>query len=84
MDQIVEHLLSKLSDKGLPLVEISRLVRDVFNIVEEGGEFTVEAVNKRLERLGWEGQMMDDFTFDLFMFLLECGDDYEVVRHTLH
>lgn len=84
MEQIVEHLLSKLSNKGLMLVEISRLVRDVYNIVEEGGEFTVASVNERLERLGWGGQIMDDFTFDIIMFLLEAEDNYEVVRHTLH
>ena len=59
MEEIVELLMVKLSDKGLGCVEICRLIKDVSNIIRDGGDFTVRTLNRRLETMGWKEGIMD-------------------------
>jgi len=81
---ICDTLFGRLSARGLMSVEIPRLITDVFNIVRDGGNFTVASINQELERLGWRETVMDITSFELIIFILENEYDYEVKRHTLH
>jgi hypothetical protein len=84
MEQIVDLLLYKLSNKGLTPVEIPRLVKDVLNIVSNGGEFTTRTINRKLETLGWEKAIVDQFTFELIIALLENEGEHEIKSTTIH
>jgi hypothetical protein len=78
MEDIIDLLLYKLSKKGLTQVEIPRLVRDVLNIVADGGEFTSGPINLRLETLGWDKAVVDQFTLELIIALLEKEGEFEI------
>lgn len=58
--------------------------RDILNIIEPGGDFTVPMINDRLKFLGWEEKVIDDYTFELILCFLEELDAYEVVRNIMH
>jgi len=81
---ICDTLFGRLSARGLMSVEITRLIKDVFNIVRDGGDFTVASINQELGRLGWRERVMDVTSFELITFILENEYDYEVKRHLLH
>ena len=81
---ICDTLFGRLTAQGLMSGEIPSLVRDVFNIIRDGGNFTVASINMELERLGWRKRIMDEISFELIIFILENEYDYEVKRHTLH
>jgi hypothetical protein len=84
MEEIVDILLYKLSSKGLTPVEIPRLVKDVLNIVSDGGEFTTGTINIKLEMLGWDGAIVDQFTFELILALLENEGEHDIRSTTIH
>jgi tRNA1(Val) A37 N6-methylase TrmN6 len=65
---ICNVLFERLCSRGLTLPEVSRFIRDAFNILQEGGDFTLVSVNEALE---------------LIIFLLENEYEYRVERHTL-
>ena len=81
---ICDTLFGRLSARGLMPVEIPRIIKDVFNIISDGGNFTMSSVNLALERLGWREQIMDEFSFELIIFFLENEYHYEVKKYTLH
>jgi hypothetical protein len=81
---ICDTLFGRLSARGLMSVEILRLIKDVLNIVRDGGNFTVASINKELERLGWRERVMDETSFELITFILENEYDYEVKRILLN
>jgi hypothetical protein len=82
--KISDALFGRLSSRGLTPIEIPRLIKDVYNIIGNGGHFTVASVNKDLKRLGWSERTMDTICFELIVFLLENEGDYQVERHMLH
>lgn len=84
MEEIVDVLLQKLSHKGLTPVEVPRRVKDVLSIVGEGGEFTTYTINQRLESLGWGKEIVDPFTFELIIAVLEHEGDYRVPRTSIN
>jgi len=71
MEQWTELLVSRLSDKGVVSSHVPGLMRDVRNIVREGGYFTVGNVNNRLESLGWGGDILDEWIFELILSVHE-------------
>ncbi len=81
---ICDTLFGRLSARGLMSFEILRLIKDVLNIVGDGGNFTVASVNKELVRLGWRERIMDETSFELITFILENEYEYEVKRILLH
>ena len=81
---VCDTLFGRLTARGLMSVEIPRLIKDVFNIVRDGGNFTVASINMELEHLGWRERVMDETSFKLIIFILENEYDYEVKRHSLH
>ncbi len=84
MTDVFETLFERLSSRGLMPVEIPRIIKDVFNIIRDGGDFTVASMNQALENLGWRRRAMDEISFELIIFLFENECDYEVERHNLH
>ena len=84
MEQIFNTLLSRLSSKGLAPQEVPCLIRDVLNIINNGGEFTVRTISEKLENLGWKEQIMDEFIFELILYLLENDGKHEITPQKMH
>jgi len=74
VEQIVDMLLSRLSQKGLSPEEVPWLIRDVLNAVCGVGEPAVDVVNRRLAILGWNEEILDEVTFALIICLAEERD----------
>ncbi len=81
MEMILDILFRRLLKKGLMPYEIPRLIKDVLIIVNNGGAFTVAAVNRKLDCLGWKGHIMDEYIFELILFFLECEGTYHVEKY---
>lgn len=81
---ICATLFWRLSSHGLESSEVNKLVKDVFNLLREGGSFTVAFVNYELENIGWSKSIMDDHSFELIIYLLENEFDYTVNTHIIH
>ncbi len=81
---ICTSLFWRLSSKGLESLEINRLVKDVFNLLKDGGSFTIAFVNYELTQLGWTDGIMDESCFEHIVFLLENEFDYKVSTRDLH
>ena len=56
----------------------------MLSIVGEGGEFTTHTINQGLESLGWDKKIVDPFTFELIIALLDHEGDCEVIRTPIH
>ncbi|MBF0477020.1 MAG: hypothetical protein HQK59_14560 [Deltaproteobacteria bacterium] len=84
MEQLLDILLVRLCNKGLVPIDVPRVIIDVMHIIGDGGSFTTNLVNQQLARLGWQGQVVDDVTFELIVILLENQGTHRVARHSLH
>jgi hypothetical protein len=84
MEEIVDVLVHKLCNKGLTPVEIPRLIKDVLYLIGDGGQYTVEDVNRHLVILGWQEQTMDGVVFELILCILENEGLFEIRSQTLH
>ena len=70
MTTIIGIISKKLKNRGLIPVEINRLIKDVANIMSSGKHSTPVCVKQNLERLGWEGYVLDNNILELiFLFL---------------
>jgi hypothetical protein len=78
MNDILEVLSLKLKDKGLMPIEVSRLIRDVGHIFDDGVFFNARTVEKRLKFLGWNDRVMDSYVLELMVFLYESKTGSEV------
>ena len=67
-------LISRLRDKGLMPIEIPRLIKDAYYIIHKGMVSGRGLANRKLERMGWETQILDAITYDLMIFCFENGD----------
>ncbi len=81
---ITNVLLERLCSRGLMPFEVPRLIKDAFNVLQEGGDFTVASLNEALEQLGWRNGVLDSIDLELIIFLLENEYEYRVERHLLH
>lgn len=77
-------LLWRLAAKGYPSDEINRMVKDVFDVIREGGSFTVAIINGEMERLGWPPSIIDEVTFEMIVGLLETELGFSVTSHTVN
>jgi hypothetical protein len=68
---ILQLLLDKLCRRGLLLRQIPRFLKDVLNITDGDESMTAVDLNRRLQRLGWGEQVMDAYTLELVIYLLE-------------
>lgn len=71
MKEIYGKLTARLYKKGLRPVEIPRLLKDVSRIVESSRDPRNIKLNSRLNSLGWRKDLVDDFTLELIVYLLE-------------
>ena len=70
MTTIIGIITKKLKDRGLVPVEINRLIKDVANVISSGKYCTPVFVKQNLQRLGWEGYVLDNNILELiFLFL---------------
>ena len=75
MKQIIEVLLSRVAHRGVSPDEVPWLIRDVLNAVGQVREPAVDSVNRRLAMLGWDEEVLDEFSFALIICLAEERDE---------
>ena len=77
----MEIISSRLHDKYLVSNEISRLIKDVFNIIRQDINYELSGLKQALKILGWEEHILDNYTLELICLYLEGGreiDTYSV------
>lgn len=80
--RVVPVLIRRLYKKGLMPIEVKRLTRDILNIIGDGGFYSAAILNRKLERLGWEKNIVDNYIFELIVYYLECEGTYNVEPST--
>ena len=76
----LQLLIHRLTQRGIPVDHIPVLVRNVLQIIGDGGFFTSQLVNAKLEKQGWPPGLLDETNFQLIVFILETEWGYRV-RH---
>jgi hypothetical protein len=76
--RVLPVLCRRFYNKGLMPVEIKRLTKDILNIIGFGGLYNAGILNRKLERLGWEKNIVDNSIFELILYYLECEGTYNV------
>lgn len=71
MEQIETALFSRLAGKGVNPQQIPGLIRDVGNFVNENKNINAPMVSLRLAYLGWDEEMVDEYTFQLMLPVLD-------------
>lgn len=71
MEQIETILFSRLARKGVNPQQIPGLIRDVGNVVNEDNNINAPMVSLRLTYLGWDEEMIDEYTFQLILPVLD-------------
>ena len=77
-------LCRRFYNKGLMPIEIIRLTKDILNIIGDGGIYNAGILNKKLERLGWKKNIVDNYIFELLLYYLECEGTYKVAAFNEH
>ena len=77
-EMVLPVLCRRLGNKGLMPIEIQRLTIDILNIFGQGGLYNAGVINQKLEHLGWEKNILDDYTFELIVYYLECEGTYTI------
>jgi hypothetical protein len=68
----IKNIISgRLKNRGLAPIEITRLIKDVYNITGSVWYFTTAEVTYALERLGWERYLLDNYTLELILLHLD-------------
>ena len=65
MENRLDDLFLSFQTKGFMPIEIPGLIKDVFNIIDNGEYCTITAVNQEMEDLGWGIEIMDNITYEL-------------------
>jgi hypothetical protein len=76
MEQVTDLLLKRLSTKGVFPDEVPWFVRDVLYAVGNAEEPSVSAINRSLSILGWDKEILDEFSLALIMYLIEKRDEH--------
>ena len=71
MENRLNDLSLRFQTKGFIPIEISGLIKDVFNILDKGRYCTRAAVNQELEDLGWGIEIMDNVSYELMNSLVQ-------------
>lgn len=80
---LVQLLIHRLGPRNVSLDHIPGLVRNVLQIISDGGFFTTRLVNGRLEQLGWGPEILDETSFQLIVCILESEWGYRARRYNL-
>ena len=65
MENRLDDLFLRFQTKGFMPIEIPGLIKDVFNIIDNGEYCNITAVNQEMEDLGWGIEIMDNITYEL-------------------
>lgn len=84
MLNIRDIISGRLRDRGLAPIEITRLIRDVSNVADGVWYYTPVSIKYALERLGWEGSILDNYILELIFLFLNDEKRYEMDRLTVH
>ncbi len=84
LTNIYNVLLERLSLQDIRPSESVRIVNDVFNIMGADGNFTLISVNRELHRLGWQGLIIDETSFELILTLLEHKPELQAETHSIY
>ncbi|MFC1515258.1 hypothetical protein ACFL7E_00710 [Thermodesulfobacteriota bacterium] len=71
MENRLNDLSLRFQTKGFIPIEISGLIKDVFNILDIGRYCTKTEVNQELEDLGWGIGIMDNGSYELMNSLAQ-------------
>lgn len=82
--RLCASLLWRLAEKGHSPEEIHRMVKDVFNVIRNGGSFTVAIVNAEMEGFGWPPSVIDEGTLKMIVGLFESELGLSIKSHTLN
>jgi len=74
----------RLKNRGLAPIEITRLIKDVYNITDSVCSFTTVEVKYALERLGWERYLLDNHTLELIFLYLDDQALMALKRYVVH
>jgi hypothetical protein len=77
-NRVLPDLCRRFYSKGLVPVEIERITKDILNIIGDGGLYSAAILNRKLERLGWGKDIVDNHIFDLIVYYLQWEGIYEV------
>ena len=81
----IRNMISgRLKNRGLVPIEITRLIKDVYNITDCVWSFTTVEVKYALERLGWERYLLDNCTLELIFLYLDDQVAVTLKRHVVH
>ena len=81
----VRNIISgRLKNRGLAPIEITRLIKDVYNITGSVWYFTTVEVKYALERLGWERCLLDNYTLELILLHLDDQALSALNRQVMH
>ena len=76
--RVLPVLCRRFYSKGLMPIEIKRLTGDILNIIGHGGFYSTYILNRKLERLGWGKNIVDNYIFKLLLYYLEWEGTYKV------
>lgn len=81
----IRNMISvRLENRGLAPIEITRLIKDVYNVTERIWYFKTTDVKYALERLGWENYVLDNYTLELIFLYLNDRAVNGLNRHVVH
>ena len=84
MLNIRNKISGRLKNRGLAPIEITRLIKDVYNVIGSVWYFTTADVKYALERLGWERYLLDNYTLELIFLYLDDQALVGLNRHVVH
>jgi hypothetical protein len=81
----IRNMISgRLKNRGLASIEITRLIKDVDNVTGSVWYFTIANVKYALERLGWERNLLDNYTLELIFLYLDDQAVMGLKRPVVH
>ncbi len=81
----IRNMISgRLKNRGLAPIEITRLIKDVYNVTGSVWYFTTAELKYALERLGWERYLLDNYTLELIFLYLDDQDVVGLNWHVVH
>jgi hypothetical protein len=80
MTMMIGTISKKLKDRGLNPVETKRLIKDVANIMSSIKYCTPVCIKQNLNRLGWEGYLLDNNVVELIALFL---GDHKMYRKNM-
>ncbi|RJQ65172.1 MAG: hypothetical protein C4530_01135 [Desulfobacteraceae bacterium] len=78
MKEIIDHLIFMLADRDVLPLELPRLLKDVLMVIMDGRAGSLDDINRDLSKLGWNDEVLDPYTLELIVQLIETECDIEL------